>query len=115
MVTFNYMVDYIRGIDTIFSALSDPIRRDILERTTDGELTVNQIALEYDISLAAISKHLKVLYEAGLINKRKDGRYHYITSRTDGMREAAAYLQQYEQFWTERLDALDTLSKENSQ
>lgn len=99
------MVEYTDRIDIIFSALSDPIRRDILERTVDGELTVNQIALEYDISVAAISKHLKVLQGAGLINNRKDGRYHFISARTEAMREAALYLKQYEQFWTERLDA----------
>lgn len=106
------MVEYTLGIDNIFSALADPTRRDILERTTDGELTVNEIALEYDMSLAAISKHLKVLFGAGLINKRKDGRYNYVSARTEGMREAAQYLKQYEQLWTERLDALDSYLKE---
>jgi len=50
MLTFNHMVEYTPHIDIIFSALADPIRRDILERTTDSELTVNEIALEYDIS-----------------------------------------------------------------
>lgn len=99
------MVEYTSRIDTIFSALADPIRRDILERTVDGELTVNEIALEYDISLAAISKHLKVLLGAGLINKRKDGRFNYVSMRTDGMREAAQYLKQYEQFWSDRLSS----------
>ncbi|MES2876343.1 MAG: metalloregulator ArsR/SmtB family transcription factor [Patescibacteria group bacterium] len=102
------MVEYTLRIDTIFSALADPIRRDILERTSAVELTVNQIALEYDISLAAISKHLKVLFEAGLIRKRKDGRFNYVSAHADGMREAAVYMQQFEQLWTERLDALDT-------
>src|SRR5690606_2152355 len=100
------MVEYTLRIDNIFSALSDPVRRDILERTSGGELTVNQIALEYDISLAAISKHLKVLQQAGLIRKRKDGRFNYVTTNADGMREAAAYLKQYEQIWSERLGAL---------
>lgn len=106
------MVEYTLRIDNIFSALADPIRRDILERTSDIELTVNQIALDYDISLAAISKHLKVLLEAGLIRKRKDGRYNYVTTRPEGMREAATYIKQYEQLWTERLDALDQYLKE---
>ncbi len=106
------MVEYTFRIDNIFSALADPIRRDILERTAEAELTVNQIALEYDVSLAAISKHLKVLFEAGLIRKRKDGRYNYVTTEANGMREAAAYIKQYEQLWTERLDALDTYLKE---
>lgn len=106
------MVEYTFGINDIFSALADPIRRDILERTSDGELTVNQIAMEYDISLAAISKHLKVLFDAGLIRRRKDGRYKYITANPDGMREAAVYLRQYEQLWTERLNALDAQPRE---
>lgn len=99
------MVEYKLHIDDIFSALADPIRRDIIERTTDGELTVNQVALEYDVSLAAISKHLKVLAEAGLVNKRKDGRYNYISANREGMREAAQYLKQYEQVWSERLES----------
>ncbi len=99
------MVEYTLHIDEIFSALADPIRRDILERTTASELTVNQVALEYDVSLAAISKHLKVLTEAGLVTKRKDGRFNYISASHEGMREAADYLRQYEQNWSERLDA----------
>lgn len=98
------MVEYKIHIDEIFSALSDPIRRDIIDRTMDGELTVNQVALEYDISLAAISKHLKVLTEAGLVTKRKDGRYNFISANRAGMREAVHYLQQYEQLWSERID-----------
>lgn len=106
------MVEYTFGINDIFSALADPIRRDILERTSEGELTVNQIALEYDVSLAAISKHLKVLHDAGLIRRRKDGRYNYISTNPDGMREAAGYLKQYEQVWTERLQTLDTNQEE---
>lgn len=104
------MVEYTSRIDNIFSSLADPIRRDILERTADGELTVNQIALEYDISLAAISKHLKVLYDAGLINRRKDGRYNYISTKAEGMREAVTYMQQYEQAWSELLDMPGSVS-----
>lgn len=99
------MVEYTSHIDDIFSALSDPIRRDILERTTQGELTVNQVALEYDISLAAISKHLKVLTNAGLVTKRKDGRFNYISANREGMREAAHYLKQYEHSWSQQLDS----------
>lgn len=97
------MVEYTSRIDDIFSALSDPIRRDMLERTANTELTVNQIAVDYDISLAAVSKHLKVLFEAGLIGKRKDGRYNYVSTNADGMREAALYMRQYEQAWADRL------------
>jgi DNA-binding transcriptional ArsR family regulator len=98
------MVEYTLRIDQIFSALADPIRRDILERTSDGELTVNQIAIDYDVSLAAVSKHLKVLFDAGLITRRKDGRYQFIRTKPEGMREAVEYMQQYEQSWSTRLE-----------
>jgi DNA-binding transcriptional ArsR family regulator len=101
------MVEYTPRTDTIFAALADPIRRDILERTADSELSVNEIALEYDVSLAAVSKHLKVLSDAGLIHKRKDGRFNYVSAKPEAMREAAAYLKQYEQLWSERLDAIE--------
>ena len=100
------MVEYTSRIDDIYSALADPIRRDILERTAGNELTVNQIAVEYDISLAAISKHLKVLFEAGLINRRKDGRYQFVRTRPEGMRDAIAYMNQYEQAWADRLESV---------
>src|SRR6478672_13244540 len=98
------MVEYTPHIDAIFGALADPIRRDILERTTDGELTANQIALEYDVSLAAISKHLKILTQVGLVNRRKDGRFSYVSANYEGMRIAAEYLKQYETVWSERLN-----------
>ena len=98
------MVEYTSRIDQIFGAAADPIRRDILERTSDSELTVNQIAIDYDISLAAISKHLKVLFDADLIKRRKDGRYHFISAKPEGMQEAIEYMQQYDITWSNRPD-----------
>lgn len=89
------MVEYTLRIDNIFSALADPVRRDILERTSDGELTVNEVALEYDMSLAAVSKHLKVLHDADLIFKRKRGRYHMISTNRAALAEAKEYLAKY--------------------
>lgn len=90
------MVDYRLRIDSVFVALSDATRRDILERTLGAALTVNQIAVDYDMSLAAVSKHLKVLDEAGLITKRKNGRFVFISAHPDGMSEAYEYLAQYQ-------------------
>ena len=90
------MVDYRLRIDSVFIALSDATRRDILERTLQEALTVNQIATEYDMSLAAVSKHLKVLEEAGLVHKRKNGRYVFISANPAGLSEAQEYLNQYE-------------------
>ena len=90
------MVDYRLRIDSLFIALSDSTRRDILERTLGTALTVNQIAIDYDMSLAAVSKHLKVLDDAGLITKRKSGRYVFISGRPEGLNEAREYLAQFE-------------------
>ncbi len=90
------MVEYNFTIDTIFMALSDGTRRDILERTLNNTLTVNQIALEYDMSIAAVSKHLKVLGEAGLINRRKQGRYVYVSTVPGAFGEIVDYLKQFE-------------------
>ena len=89
------MVEYTSRIDNIFASLADPVRRDILERVHEGELSVNEIALGYDISLAAISKHLKVLREAGLIHRRKVGRFNMIRTDAAAFSEAEAYLRRY--------------------
>lgn len=86
------MVEYTFSIDEIFSALADPIRRDIVERADQVELSVNEIALEYDMSLAAISKHLKVLREAGLIFKRRKGRFQLIRTNRAALLTAEEYL-----------------------
>lgn len=86
------MVDYRLRIDSVFIALSDATRRDILERTLGSSLTVNQIATEYSMSLAAVSKHLKVLNEAGLITRRKNGRFVFISTNPEGLIEAYEYL-----------------------
>lgn len=79
-------------LSNIFSALADPVRRDIIERIQRTELTVNQIAIDYDMSLAAVSKHLKILYNADLIHKRKSGRYVFVTANRNGLQEAIEYL-----------------------
>ncbi len=89
------MVDYRLHLDSLFIALSDSTRRDILERTSDIALTVNQIAIDYDMSLAAVSKHLKVLEDARLITKRKRGRYVFVSTYPEGLNEANEYLAQY--------------------
>lgn len=97
------MVEHISPIDDIFSALADPVRRDILERTAENELTVNQIAIEYDMSLAAVSKHLKVLADAGLVTRRKAGRFIFVRTNRNGITTAFSYLTQYEELWSNRL------------
>jgi DNA-binding transcriptional ArsR family regulator len=106
------MVEYTLSLDTVFYSLSDPTRRDILQRVADQELTVSDIALPYDMSLAAISKHLKVLEKAKLIIKRKEGKKHMVTIAPHALRSADEYLEQYRQMWQSRFDKLEMLLNE---
>lgn len=106
------MVEYTLQLDNVFHSLSDPIRRDILRRVTKCELTVSEIVRHYDVSFAAISKHLKVLESAKLINKRKEGRKHMVTLAPGALKDVDVYLEQYRQIWQSRHDTLDGLLKE---
>lgn len=106
------MVEYTMHLDNIFQSLSDPIRRDILQRVAKCELSVSEIVAKYDISFAAISKHLKVLEQAQLIYKRKEGRKHMVAARPDTLESADRYLEQYRELWQGRHDRLDSLLRE---
>jgi DNA-binding transcriptional ArsR family regulator len=106
------MVEYPLQLDAIFHSLSDPIRRDILRRVAGNEFSVGELVQHYEISFAAISKHLKVLQNARLINKRKEGRKHMIALAPQAFKEADDYLEQYRRMWHERYDKLDSLLKE---
>src|SRR5690348_15455856 len=100
------MVEYAMQLDTVFGSLADPTRRDILARLRLGELNVSEIASVYDVSLAAISKHLKILEQASLIRKRRQGKERIVSLEPAAMRQAADYLKQYERMWNERFDRL---------
>lgn len=91
------------GLDGIFGSLADPTRRDILDRLQLGELNVTEVAEPYDMSLAAISKHLKILEQAGIIRKRRQGKERIVSLAPETMMQAADYLKQYECMWNERL------------
>lgn len=80
------------SLDTVFGALADPIRRDILERVSDCEMSVSEIAMPYDISMAAVSKHLKVLQVAGLISKRRSGKQRLVRAEPLALEEVRRYL-----------------------
>lgn len=96
-------------LDDIFASLADATRRDILDRVAAQELTVGEIALPYDMSLPAVSKHLKILERAKLIVKRKKGKEQLVSMNAQALADAESYLQQYKQLWETRLDSLDTL------
>jgi DNA-binding transcriptional ArsR family regulator len=101
------MVEYTFQLDSLFGSLADPTRRDILERVAKAELTVSEIALPYDMSLAAVSKHLKVLERARLIIKRRRGKELLVSMNAQALEDAERYLEQYKQLWEKRLDSLD--------
>lgn len=94
------------SLDAVFFALSDSTRRAILKRLADGELPVGELAEPFDISLPAVSKHLRVLRRAGLVAQEKDGRVRRCQLVAEPMQEAAAWIAQYRRFWEERFDAL---------
>src|SRR4051812_42263627 len=94
------------NLDEIFSCLTDATRRDILRRVASAHLTVSQLAARYNLTFAAVSKHLKVLEKAGLIIKRRVGRKHYIELAPAGFKDAAEYLDYYKVFWESNLDSL---------
>ncbi len=100
------------SLDQIFSALSDPTRRAILLRLTDGEATVSEVAEPFEMTAPAISKHLRVLEEAGLITRRKDGRTHYLHLNASTLKDAADWLAHYKAFWETQIDSLERYLQE---
>ena len=95
-------------LDLVFGSLADATRRDILQRVAGRELSVGQIAASYDISLAAVSKHLLVLERASLITKRREGKLQLATLSPPALTEAAADLGRYRDIWEARLDRLES-------
>lgn len=108
------MVERTIELDAIFSSLADPTRRDILARVARGELSVGDIAERYDMSFAAISKHLNVMEKARLIIKRREGKKQMVTLAPDALRSADEYLEQYRQMWEQKFTKLDELLKEDT-
>jgi DNA-binding transcriptional ArsR family regulator len=95
------------ALDHTFAALADPVRRAILARLATGEATVTQLAGPFEISLPAISRHLKVLERAGLIARGREAQWRPSTLQAEPLKEAAAWLNQYRQFWEDSLDRLE--------
>ena len=93
-------------LSQLFGALSDETRRGILARLAEGDASVGEIAAPFDVSRPAISKHLRVLERAGLVERRRDGRISRCSLRAGPMREAASWIDRYQAFWKHQLDAL---------
>jgi DNA-binding transcriptional ArsR family regulator len=96
-------------LDTIFHALSDSTRRAMLRELAEGERSIGELAQPFAMSFAGVSKHVKVLEEAGLVHRRKAGRIHYCRLEAARLAEAEAWLRHYERFWTRSLDTLEAL------
>lgn len=96
-------------MNSIFHALGDATRRQMIRDLSDGERTVSELAQPFSISLAAASKHIKVLENAGLIRREVRGRTHMCSLEPGPLASAFEWLSFYERFWTERLDALERL------
>jgi DNA-binding transcriptional ArsR family regulator len=94
-------------LDHTFAALADPTRRAILARLASGEATVTELARPFEISLPAISRHLKVLERAGLISRGREAQWRPRTLRAEPLKDAATWLEQYRQFWEQSLDRLE--------
>src|SRR5712664_2982622 len=100
--------DSAEQLTTIFLALADPTRRAILEHLVHGEASGTELARPFSISVPAVSKHLRVLENADLIQRRKVGRIHWFCLAARPMREAVAWLEHYRQFWETQFEALET-------
>lgn len=100
-----------RLLNRTFAALADPTRRGILERLAHGDRCVTDLARPYSMSLPAVSKHLRVLENAGLIRRRRNGRVHSLKLEAAPMKQASRWIEEYRRFWEGNLDRLDEYLK----
>jgi DNA-binding transcriptional ArsR family regulator len=91
-------------LDVVFSALSDPVRRAMLARLAQGETSVSELAAPFAMSLPAISRHVRVLEDAGLLTRRREGRIHWLALSPSPLAQAARWLGDYHPFFGDRLD-----------
>jgi DNA-binding transcriptional ArsR family regulator len=98
-------------LDATFSALADPTRRAILARLARGDTSVTELAQPFQVSLPAISKHLRVLERAGLLEQKKDGRVRRCHLRAKPMKQAVQWIEFYRRFWERQFDALEAYLK----
>jgi DNA-binding transcriptional ArsR family regulator len=101
-------------LDLIFAALSDATRRSIIEQLRKGEATVSEVAAPHAMSLPAVSKHLRVLEDAGLLHRRVEGRTHLLTVNAKPLAQATDWLERQRRFWEASFDRLATLLEEPS-
>ena len=96
----------------VFQAIADPNRRVILSMLSDGQLNLNQVATHFDITRSAVSQHMKILTECGLVVIKKKGRERYCEAKLDKLSEIWDWLNQYKKFWEGKFDAMEKALKE---
>ena len=92
----------------VFQAIADPTRREIINMIAHESLHLNLVAEKFQVSRPAISKHIKILKECGLITIKQEGRHRYCEAKLGKLNEVSDWVEQYKQFWTQKLDALET-------
>jgi DNA-binding transcriptional ArsR family regulator len=114
LTIFYHMVEYLsmtraeaRRLDRVYGAIADPTRRAILGILAGGEVNVGTLAGRFPISFNGVSKHVKVLEEAGLLRRSVRGREHWLQLRPQPLQDASRWLEHYREFWETRLDALE--------
>lgn len=98
-------------LDLVFGALSDATRRGMLAQLSQGEMNVSQLAAPHDMSQPAISKHLRVLEHAGLIERTRRGRESFVQVKSEPAEQAAGWIDYYAKFWRQQFDAVDAYLK----
>lgn len=105
------MVEYKLSLDSIFTSLADPTRREILMRVSQNELSISELAKPHNMSFAAIAKHISMLEAAHLIRKRRVGKQQLVSMSVQTVQKAKKELEKYEKLWNKRFSQLDELLK----
>ncbi len=95
----------------VFQAIADPTRREIISLLASQSLNLNSVAEKFEVSRPAISKHIKILTECGLVTIRQEGRERYCDAQFGKLSEVSDWVEQYKKFWNEKLDALEIYLK----
>lgn len=109
----NQMVQYQPNLDKVFHALSDATRRDILSRLDTGDLGVNELCHDYNMTLTAVAKHVRVLEDAGLVKTAKHGRVRTVVAQPKNLKIAADWVRHYERYWNDALERFAMFAEGN--
>ena len=103
------------ALDSVFSALGDPTRRAIVERLARGRQTISEVSTGFDMSQPAISKHVKILEQSGLIERQVEGRVHHLRLSPKAMETASSWIETQRKYWNAALDRLDAYLQATSE